>query len=216
MNTKKEMNKVTEIYSPNKVAEMLEVKEAFVKRLLREGKLAGFKLGKFWRITQESLEDYCAKCGKNGNGRHGSSDQARNKIRFHASLRSADFLPGTVERLNQQISDLKQDLRGETGHRKVAIIEKLRSAVTLREEILKRLEGLSTELDDLGTRAYPVVAGLVETNPDALEELFTRAANEPKKRMVDLLDRKGIERPVEKKTEGSDEEKQVLRVAAAA
>jgi len=216
MEKKTEIKKVTEIYSANKVAEMLEVKEAFVKRLLRERQLEGFKLGKFWRVTQESLDDYCAKCGKNGNGRHAASDQVRNKIKFHASLRSADFLPGTVERLNQEISDLKRDLQSETGHRKVAMIEKLRIAVTLREKIQKKLEGLDTELKDLGSKAYPDVAALVDTSPDALEELFTITVREPKKRMVDLLDRKVIERPVEKKAEGSDEEKPVLRVAAAA
>lgn len=215
MEKKTEMKKVTEIYSPNKVAEMLEVKEAFVKHLLRERQLAGFKLGKFWRITQESLDDYCAKCGKNGNGRHGASDQARNKIRFHASLRSAELLPRTVEKLNRQISDLKQDLRAEKGFRKVAIIEKLRSAVTLREEIYKRLDHIPTEIDDLGTKAYPFAASLKETNPDALEDIFARAVKVSKHRMVDLLAKRSPEEVADKQSEGVIKAIELVGAAAA-
>ena len=50
------------IYSPKKVAEILEVKESFVMRLLREGKLEGFKVGKFWRVSMAGLEAYCDAC----------------------------------------------------------------------------------------------------------------------------------------------------------
>jgi len=44
-----------EIYSPEKVAEILDVKKAFVMRLLRSGELKGSKMGKFWRVTESAL-----------------------------------------------------------------------------------------------------------------------------------------------------------------
>ena len=70
------------IYSPKKVAEVLEVKESFAKRLLREGNLKGFKVGRFWRVTQEALDDYCASCGENGNGKRKVSKTSKTKSGF--------------------------------------------------------------------------------------------------------------------------------------
>ena len=213
MKTQKENTKTNDIYSPKTVAELLEVKESFVKRLLREGEIKGFKLGKFWRMTQDSLDDYCATCGNNGNGHHLASKDMRNKIKFHANLRSGDVLPTSLEKLTSEISKLKEDLRAEKGHKKVAIIAKMHTAVTLREQVRRRIEGLDNELTDLGAKAYPDVAALVDTNPDALEEIFTLAANEPKKSILDFLDKKALEEFKAKKIEGAVKGKQLEQAA---
>lgn len=209
-----ETTKTNGIYSPKSVAEALEVRESFVKRLLRDGQLKGFRLGKFWRITEESLDEYCARCGKNGNGHHGASETVRNKMKFHANLRSGDILPGTMERLTQEISKLKGSLQAETGHKKVAMIAKLQMAVTVREDLRKRLEGLDSELTELGAKAYPDLADLVDTSPDALEEIFVLSAKEPKKSILDFLDKKALEEVGRKKVEGAEQGEQPGQAAA--
>ena len=213
MKTQKENTKASEIYSPKTAAELLEVKESFVKTLLRDGQLKGLKLGKFWRVTQEGLDDYCARCGNNGNGHNGVSQDMKNKIKFHANLRSGDVLPNSFGKLTNEISKLKEDLQAEAGHKKVAIIAKLQMAVTLREQVRRRLNGLDTELTDLGMKAYPDLAGLVETAPDALEEIFTQAANDPKKSILDFLDRKALEELEGKKVEDDGKGKEMVKEA---
>jgi excisionase family DNA binding protein len=213
MKAQKENIKVNDIYSPKTVAELLEVKESFVKRLLRDGEIKGFKLGKFWRMPQESLDDYCASCGNNGNGNHRASEDMRNKIKFHANLRSGVALPNSFERLTSEISRLKEDLRAEKGHKKVALIAKMQMAVTLREQTRRRIEGLDNELTDLGAKAYPDVADLVDTNPDTLEEIFTGAANEPKKSLLDYLDKKVIEELKGEKIEGAAQGEELKQAA---
>lgn len=45
-----------EIYTPKEVAARLKLSEKTVLEYLREGKLAGFKIGKHWRIRASDLE----------------------------------------------------------------------------------------------------------------------------------------------------------------
>jgi excisionase family DNA binding protein len=46
------------LYTPGEVAELLSVKESTVKSWLRSGLMPGIKIGKFWRVAQEDLEQY--------------------------------------------------------------------------------------------------------------------------------------------------------------
>ena len=80
------------IYGPEKAAEILEVKVSFVKRLLREGILKGFKMDKFWRTTEDALNGYITVCRDKSNGKKTVDVGTRNKIRFHASIRSQESL----------------------------------------------------------------------------------------------------------------------------
>jgi excisionase family DNA binding protein len=46
------------LYTPGEVAELLSVKESTVKSWLRSGVIPGIRIGKFWRVAQEDLEQY--------------------------------------------------------------------------------------------------------------------------------------------------------------
>jgi excisionase family DNA binding protein len=45
-----------EVYTPFEVATNLKSCEETILRMLREGKIKGFKVGNRWRITSEELE----------------------------------------------------------------------------------------------------------------------------------------------------------------
>ena len=167
----------TTIYSPKTVAEILEVKESFVKRLLRDGKLKGFKMGKFWRITKEALDEFCATCNGNGNGNGRISEEARNRIKFHAALKSKDSIPNCVELMNQNILKIKGEIPTQDDHKKIASIAKLKSVVVAREEKKAKLDTMAANLGELAEKAYPGAQNLVNIDPDALEELFANQAN---------------------------------------
>ena len=215
-------NNVTEngnivILSPSKVAEILEVKESFVKQLLREGKLKGFKMGKFWRITEAELNAYYVNCSKNGNGTSRVSEDTRNKIRFHVSLRSQDKTINKVGSMEEDIEKIKRDVRAQYGYKKVASIIKLKSNVVTREDKQRKLDTMDDYLGDLVSKTYPDIIDLTEKDPDTLEELFKEAAKEPKKSMVEYLDKRALEDMGKSKIEGPQEEEnlEVMRVDAA-
>ncbi|MEM4625767.1 MAG: helix-turn-helix domain-containing protein [Candidatus Pacearchaeota archaeon] len=46
------------LYTPEEVAEILKVSVITVKKWLRSGELKGIKVGKFWRIREEDLEEF--------------------------------------------------------------------------------------------------------------------------------------------------------------
>ena len=46
------------ILTPKEAAAMLKVSEQTVKELLRQKKLAGFKVGTLWRIPDAALQEY--------------------------------------------------------------------------------------------------------------------------------------------------------------
>jgi excisionase family DNA binding protein len=48
-------------YTVREVAKILKVTEKTVITLVREGTIAGFKVGAVWRITKPSLENFMAK-----------------------------------------------------------------------------------------------------------------------------------------------------------
>ncbi|MBF0531222.1 MAG: helix-turn-helix domain-containing protein, partial [Deltaproteobacteria bacterium] len=81
------------MYTAEQVAELLQVSKAFVDRLLRDGLIKGFKIGKLWRVNQSALDDYCVSCANSGKGKRSLSPKAKTKIQFHANLRSHEKLP---------------------------------------------------------------------------------------------------------------------------
>ena len=45
-------------YSPEEVSEQFNVKQATVRKWLREGKLKALKLGGLWRISEDQLQEF--------------------------------------------------------------------------------------------------------------------------------------------------------------
>lgn len=217
INTNVKENGNIVILSPAKVAEILEVKESFVKRLLREGTLKGFKMGKFWRITEVALNAYYANCSKNGNGTSRVSEDTRNKIRFHVALRSQDTTLNKVESMEQDIEKIKRDVRAQDGYKKVASIVKLKSNVVTRQEKRQKLDTMDDYLGDLVSKTYPDLRDLTDMDPDTLEELFIEAAKEPKRSMLEYLDKRALEDMGKSKVEEPQEEEnlEVMEVGAA-
>jgi excisionase family DNA binding protein len=157
------------IYSPEKVAEILEVKVSFVKRLLREGTLRGFKMGKFWRIPEDALNGYINGCQDMNNGKRTVGVDTKAKIRFHASIRSQDSLPKSVKGAADLVSTLKDELETQSGMKKLATIARLKSAISLREELTLKYSELSERQNKLAERAYKDLVGLVDSDADAIE-----------------------------------------------
>jgi len=165
----------TTIYTPEKVAEILGVKESFVKRQIREGNLKGFKVGsKFWRISKASLDEYCQTCSSNEDNNGHVREETKNKIQFHAALRSQDAIPGSLEAMEQSINNIKAQMNNAEGYKKVAMIAKLKSAVDEREEKKQRLNGIADELKARVEKAYPDLIALVDQDPNALEAYFAQ------------------------------------------
>ena len=53
------MSKEKLLYTPEDVAELLQVKTVTVHSWLRHGKLKGFRVGsRLWRITREQLQEF--------------------------------------------------------------------------------------------------------------------------------------------------------------
>lgn len=49
---------MAKFYNPHEVAEQWGVSETLVRKLLREHKLGGVKIGTSWRIRQEDMDAY--------------------------------------------------------------------------------------------------------------------------------------------------------------
>lgn len=47
-----------EIMTISQVAEYLQLSEVTTYKLVQEGKLPGFKIGRHWRVKKEDLNDY--------------------------------------------------------------------------------------------------------------------------------------------------------------
>jgi|LakMenEpi08Oct12_1017439.scaffolds.fasta_scaffold05823_2 excisionase family DNA binding protein len=52
---------VQQFYTITDVANLLQTKEATVRKYLRENKLKGYKVGKFWRIKEVDLENFMSQ-----------------------------------------------------------------------------------------------------------------------------------------------------------
>jgi len=171
------MKKVTmTIYTSEQVAEILDVKVSNVKRLLREGTLKGFKLGKFWRVNEESLNAFIASFDQGNQVNKGLSEDTLSKMRYHGALKSKNAAPGSIEKMTENIGKIKAELPTQEHFKKIPSIGKLKSTVMQREEKKQKLESLPDFLDALSEQAYPGVKDLVNEPPDALEAKFTKEA----------------------------------------
>ena len=45
-------------YTPEQIAQLLQVNVVTIHRWLREGKLKSIKLGRLWRVSKENLEEF--------------------------------------------------------------------------------------------------------------------------------------------------------------
>lgn len=46
------------VYTPEEVAEILQITEYTVLKWLRQGKLKGFRAGRLWRISEDHLNEF--------------------------------------------------------------------------------------------------------------------------------------------------------------
>ena len=53
-------NSGSRLLTTKEAADRLGVKEAYIKRMCREGKLNGIKVGKFWRVTKTAIAEFIA------------------------------------------------------------------------------------------------------------------------------------------------------------
>ncbi len=158
-------------------ADRIGVKEAYIKRMCRDRKLNGIKVGKFWRITEAALAEFIASLVKSNTGNGGFSQDAKDRIRFHANLRSRDTAPDSIEKLSQDIDHLKVALQTEDQLKKVALTARLRDHVIDREVKRMRLDEIPEVLNTLADSAYPGMRELVNEDPEALETLFAAEVN---------------------------------------
>lgn len=49
---------ITTLYSPEKVADILQLGLSSTYSLLRSGKLKAFRVGKIWKVSKLALQDY--------------------------------------------------------------------------------------------------------------------------------------------------------------
>jgi len=62
------LNKKKGTYTAEEIAKYLRVHPYTVKRLARQGKIPGFKIGNQWRFDAEEIEEWKKKQRKNKNG----------------------------------------------------------------------------------------------------------------------------------------------------
>ncbi len=165
------------VLTVEQVADRLGLSEAGVKRLLKEEKLKGFKIGKFWRTTSGNLNQFIADCQRAGNGVVQVGAEMRAKLRYNAVLRGKEAAPKAIDSLNADIDRVKQEIQVRDQLGRVPKISQLKSAVKSREEKQQRLEELPGILEDLSENAYPGMRALADEDPETLEALFTGEAN---------------------------------------
>ena len=164
------------VHTPEKVAERLDVKVSHVKRLLREGSLKGIKMGKFWRVTGESVDAFIASLDQGDPVNKSVSEDTLSKMRYQGALKSKNAAPGSIEKMTENIGKIKAVLPTQDHFGKIPKIANLQSTVILRENKRQKIKDLPKILDGLADTAYPGVKDLVNETPDALEAKFTKEA----------------------------------------
>ena len=167
----------SKLMTTKEAADRLGVEEPYVKRICRERKLKGIKVGKFWRITEAALSQFIVNLEQGNGGNGGFSQDAKDRIRFHATLRSRETTPGSIEKLNQGIGLIKAAMQIEDQLKKVALTAKLKNQVVQRETKRMRLDEIPQMLDALADTAYPGMKELINEDPEALEALFAAEVN---------------------------------------
>lgn len=167
------------VYSSRKVANKLDVKVSYIKRLLRNGTLKGVKVGKFWRIKKEDYDAFIAGLNQDDHGKAGVSADTLSKMRYHGALKSKNAAPGSIEKMTENIGKIKAELPAQEHFEKIPSIDKLKTTVMQREERKQKLESLPGFLDALSEQAYPGAKELVNEDPDALEAMFMNGTQTP-------------------------------------
>lgn len=67
------------LYSILEVCEILQLTRRTVYTYIKEGKLQAVKIGKYWRITEENLQEFINKGTPVVDGNRRPENQARNK-----------------------------------------------------------------------------------------------------------------------------------------
>lgn len=173
------MSQDKQIFTPEQVGEMLGLKKSYIKRLLRDGELKGFRINKFWRISKDSLDAFIDDMNRKDQGKAGLSKDTINRIKFHASLKSKATTPNSIEKLTENITRLKAEIQTQDRFGRIPKIDKLKTNVTEREEKKQNLEDLPDLLDALSDQAYPGVKELVDEDPDSLETMFAGKVQKP-------------------------------------
>lgn len=55
------MDKEQEIMTVSQVAEYLQISEVTTYKLVQEGRIPGFKIGRHWRVRKEDLREHISK-----------------------------------------------------------------------------------------------------------------------------------------------------------
>jgi excisionase family DNA binding protein len=161
------------LMTTNEAAERLGVKDAYIKRMCRENKIRASKLGKFWRITEPALAEYIEDMTRNGKPA-GLKKETKDRIVFHAKLRSQNMTPNSIDNLNEKIARLKADLDEEENKmKKIALIHKFRTLVEKREIKQTNFKNIPKTLETLADQAFPDIKDLVNEDPDNLEKIFS-------------------------------------------
>ena len=174
-----ENNKKTKsivVYTVEEVADILKTSEANVKRQLNSGELKGRKVGKkFWRITQDNLEEYLNNA--NGNGKGQMKDETKEKISFHAQLRSLKNLPNTIDKMTQNVLKIKEEMLTQEGLEKAATAYRLKTALILKKEKEQRGADMPEDLTPIAEKIFPGILQHMEHDPDTLEQMFLEEIN---------------------------------------
>ena len=166
--------------TPKEAAEILGLKEKYVKTLIREGVLPAKRIGKFMRITQEGLDSFIANLDDSNNGKKRMSENVRSQIKYHAKLKSKESTPKAIQMMTDRILKIKQDLAAlNDSDKKVPVVAKYKSTISAKVANMEKMEAITEELGELGEQAYPGMRDFVDEDPDTLEEIFTQEAQGP-------------------------------------
>ena len=166
--------------TPKEAAEILGLKEKYVKTLIREGVLPAKRIGKFMRITQEGLDSFIANLDDSNKGTKQMSEGVRSQIKYHAKLRSKDSTPKAIQMMSDSILKIKADLEAlDDSDKKVPVVAKYKSTISAKVANMEKMGAISEELEALSEQAYPGMRDFVDADPDTLEEIFTQEAQGP-------------------------------------
>ena len=167
---------MSKLYTPEEVAELVGLKRPYVMNLIKEGVLPAKGIGRFKRITQKGLDSFIANLDDSNKGRKMMSEDTRNKIKYHANLKSKKNLPTGIDLMTHNIRKIQEEISVLPEHERVPEIDRLEAAVGLQVEKEKKAEAIPQVLDDLGSKAYPRAKKLVNEDPDKLVERFRNKA----------------------------------------
>lgn len=67
------------LYSINEVCEILQLTRRTIYTYIKEGRLKAIKIGKFWRVTEENLQEFINEGAPIADGNRRPANQKRNQ-----------------------------------------------------------------------------------------------------------------------------------------